>query len=193
LTDQLLVAHRGGPGSWSLRCDPLRQRMLEDLQIQNDSPTTIRLYLHSVAEFARHFHKPPDQLGPRAHSPVPALPDQGQTGIAVYLCPVGLRAALPVYPHAPPQNPDRTDSVSARRTKAAVNPKSRRSPSFTVGACQASRRRCACHAVRQWTVSRRPPPRNRQQRSESALTELPPPSIALRVRRVRGGCQLADA
>ncbi len=43
---------------------PLRQRMLEDLQIRHYSPTTIRLYLHSVAEFARHFHKPPDQLGP---------------------------------------------------------------------------------------------------------------------------------
>jgi integrase/recombinase XerD len=43
---------------------PLRQRMLEDLQIRQYSPTTIRLYLHSVAEFARHFHTPPDQLGP---------------------------------------------------------------------------------------------------------------------------------
>lgn len=43
---------------------PLRQRMLEDLQIRHYSPTTIRLYLHSVAEFAQHFHKPPDQLGP---------------------------------------------------------------------------------------------------------------------------------
>ncbi len=43
---------------------PLRQRMLEDLQIRHYSPTTIRLYLHSVAEFAKHFHKPPDQLGP---------------------------------------------------------------------------------------------------------------------------------
>ena len=42
----------------------LRQRMLEDLQIRHYSPTTIRLYLHSVAEFAQHFHKPPDQLGP---------------------------------------------------------------------------------------------------------------------------------
>jgi integrase/recombinase XerD len=43
---------------------PLRQRMLEDLQIRRYSPTTIRLYLHSVAQFAQHFHTPPDQLGP---------------------------------------------------------------------------------------------------------------------------------
>ncbi len=42
----------------------LRQRMLEDLQIRHYSATTVRIYLHSVAEFAKHFHKPPDQLGP---------------------------------------------------------------------------------------------------------------------------------
>jgi Phage integrase, N-terminal SAM-like domain len=41
---------------------PLRQRMLEDLQIRNYSPTTIRIYLRVIAEFARHFSKPPDQL-----------------------------------------------------------------------------------------------------------------------------------
>ena len=41
---------------------PLRQRMLEDLQIRNYSPTTTRIYLHVIAEFARHFGKPPDQL-----------------------------------------------------------------------------------------------------------------------------------
>jgi hypothetical protein len=29
---------------------PLRQRMLEDLQIRHYSPTTIRIYLHVVAE-----------------------------------------------------------------------------------------------------------------------------------------------
>lgn len=43
---------------------PLRQRMLEDLQIRNYSPVTTRLYLHAVSEFAKHFHKPPDELGP---------------------------------------------------------------------------------------------------------------------------------
>lgn len=42
----------------------LRQRMLEDLRIRNYAPTTVECYVRSVAEFAQHFHKPPDQLGP---------------------------------------------------------------------------------------------------------------------------------
>ena len=43
---------------------PLRRRMTEDLILHNRSPKTIRLYLNWVADFARHFHTSPDQLGP---------------------------------------------------------------------------------------------------------------------------------
>src|SRR5215469_11821979 len=43
---------------------PLRQRMLEDLQIRNYSPTTVRIYLHCVQAFAQHFGSAPDRLGP---------------------------------------------------------------------------------------------------------------------------------
>jgi integrase/recombinase XerD len=42
----------------------LRKRMLEDLRIRNYAPSTVECYIRSVAEFAKHFNKPPDQLGP---------------------------------------------------------------------------------------------------------------------------------
>lgn len=42
----------------------LRQRMLDDLRIRNYAPTTVECYVRSVTEFAKHFNKPPDQLGP---------------------------------------------------------------------------------------------------------------------------------
>ena len=43
---------------------PLRRRMLEDMQIRNDSPHTIDGYLRYVAQFAKHFGTSPDRLGP---------------------------------------------------------------------------------------------------------------------------------
>jgi site-specific recombinase XerD len=43
---------------------PLRQRLIEDLNIRNYSPRTVECYVHHVAEFARHFQRSPDQLGP---------------------------------------------------------------------------------------------------------------------------------
>ncbi len=43
---------------------PLRQRMLEDMEIRNLSPNTQKNYLRQVAQFAMHFGKSPDQLGP---------------------------------------------------------------------------------------------------------------------------------
>jgi integrase/recombinase XerD len=42
----------------------LRKMMLEELQRRNYSDSTIRYYLQAVAEFARHFGRAPDKLGP---------------------------------------------------------------------------------------------------------------------------------
>jgi len=50
--------------------------MLEDLQIRRYSPTTVRLYLRAVAEFAQHFGQPPDQLGADAALEVALTPGQ---------------------------------------------------------------------------------------------------------------------
>ena len=41
----------------------LRQRMQEDLRLRNFSERTIGHYTHTVAEFAKYFHRSPDQLG----------------------------------------------------------------------------------------------------------------------------------
>jgi integrase/recombinase XerD len=46
------------------RMTPLRQRMLEDLQLRNYSAHTIRAYLHCVADFAKHVGTSPEHLGP---------------------------------------------------------------------------------------------------------------------------------
>jgi Phage integrase, N-terminal SAM-like domain len=42
---------------------PLRQRMIEDMQVRNLAPHTQRAYLQYISQFARHFHRSPDLLG----------------------------------------------------------------------------------------------------------------------------------
>lgn len=41
----------------------LRKLMLEELQRRNYSQTTVTSYVKIVADFAKYFHRPPDQLG----------------------------------------------------------------------------------------------------------------------------------
>jgi integrase/recombinase XerD len=43
---------------------PLRQRMIEDIQVRNLSPHTQARYVQQVSLFARHFKKSPEVLGP---------------------------------------------------------------------------------------------------------------------------------
>jgi site-specific recombinase XerD len=43
---------------------PLRQRLIEDLQVRNYSPRTIEAYVGQVAKFAQHFDRSPEELGP---------------------------------------------------------------------------------------------------------------------------------
>jgi integrase/recombinase XerD len=47
----------------------LRQMMLEELEGRNYSEGTTRCYLRAVADFARYFHRPPDQLRPKCGGP----------------------------------------------------------------------------------------------------------------------------
>ncbi|MFL5287135.1 MAG: tyrosine-type recombinase/integrase, partial [Rhodopila sp.] len=43
---------------------PLRQRMIEDMQIRNLAPRTQISYVEQVDRFARHFRQSPERLGP---------------------------------------------------------------------------------------------------------------------------------
>jgi integrase/recombinase XerD len=42
---------------------PLRQRMLQDLQLRNFSAGTQRSYIHYIAQFAAYYRQSPDRLG----------------------------------------------------------------------------------------------------------------------------------
>ena len=44
--------------------NPLRRRMIEDMQVRNLAPQTQTSYLQQIAAFALHFNKSPELLGP---------------------------------------------------------------------------------------------------------------------------------
>jgi integrase/recombinase XerD len=54
----------GYPIPTARKVSPLRQRMIEDMTVRNFAANTQESYLHQVSLFARHFGKPPEQLGP---------------------------------------------------------------------------------------------------------------------------------
>ena len=41
---------------------PLRKRLIEEMEIRNYAPKTIRLYVDNVARLARYYGKKPDCL-----------------------------------------------------------------------------------------------------------------------------------
>ena len=43
---------------------PLRTRFIEDLKLRNLAPTTIEAYVRHVRQFAEHFGRSPEALGP---------------------------------------------------------------------------------------------------------------------------------
>ena len=42
----------------------LRKLMLDELQRRNYAQKTVRAYVHAIEDFAKHFHRSPDRLGP---------------------------------------------------------------------------------------------------------------------------------
>ena len=79
---------------------PLRQRLLEDMQIRNLSVNTQRSYVEQVSRFARHFSQSPEALRPEEIRAYQVYPDEREeAGTRVHRhC--GLCAALPLQSHA---------------------------------------------------------------------------------------------
>jgi Phage integrase, N-terminal SAM-like domain len=50
----------------------LRKMMLEELQRRHYAHRTAKTYVRIVRDFAQHFHRSPNQLGPGADSSVPS-------------------------------------------------------------------------------------------------------------------------
>ena len=100
--------------------NPLRRRMIEDMQVRNLSPVTQRCYVHAVAKFARHFNRSPDRLGLeevrayQIHLTTTGISWAGQRR--------GLRLALPLRRHTRPHRDGRAHSLCTQAPATARNP-----------------------------------------------------------------------
>jgi hypothetical protein len=99
----------------------LRRRMLEDLQFRNDSPTSVRIYLHAITEFARRSSIPPDQLDVEHIRQYQIFLIKEKKVFTADFRSGGLRFSFLLHPHTPPENHYRPHSVFAARTEAAVD------------------------------------------------------------------------
>ena len=91
----------------------LRQRMLDDLRIRNYSPSTVECYIREVAEFAKHFGKSPEHLGPEEiRSWQLYLLKEKRVG-TFFLHSGCLQSALLLPKYAAPKGRDRADSATA--------------------------------------------------------------------------------
>jgi integrase/recombinase XerD len=64
LQDDAAARSRALRPAKELSMTPLRQRMIEDMQVRNLARHTQRAYLQQISLFARHFGKSPAILGP---------------------------------------------------------------------------------------------------------------------------------
>ena len=80
----------------------LRQRMIDDLRVRNRSAHTIRIYTDCIANFARHFGKSPELLGPERDSSVPSISGQRTPRLLELSYANGLCTSVPLLRHLTP-------------------------------------------------------------------------------------------
>ncbi|HEX8798542.1 MAG TPA: site-specific integrase [Terriglobales bacterium] len=91
----------------------LRQKMLEELQRRNYSDRTAKTYIRIIRDFAKHFHQPPDRLGPEQIRQYQAylFHTKKLSPSTVHCQPVCLRATLPLRQDAAAPFSDGTHSI----------------------------------------------------------------------------------